>query len=616
MLKDFKIASAAFLIKQLPSRTVFIDKKYKVVYASDKWINTYTELPMDLHGKGLFGLFKNLDSKWKLVFEDCFLGKSNPLGLQRYNTAESGEKWHEWSCVPWYNEDENILGAIIHVNDVTEVITSEIELEKKEILLKQQSEISKMGRWEYDIVQEKLLWCNMTKTIHEVPLNYVPDIHKAIDFYKEGHSKNTISMAIYEAMEKGKSWRHKLQIVTANGIEKWVLAAGMPIYENRKLVRLIGIFQDVDEQVSAHMQVRKNEKLLRTLVDNLPVNVYLKDLDHRKILVNKAECTYHNAINEQELLGKNNYDLYDAETAEKFTNQDIQVLSNLKPILGEEVLSFKKDGTETVFLTSKLPLINEMGEAYGILGISFDITQMKQKERELRNLIHVTASQNKKLLNFAHIVSHNLRSHSANFSMLLDFLATEKDQVEKEKIMGMLIQSSDSLMETLANLNEVLDITSKVSMGRKKINLSEKINAAKNNLKSLMEEHQVQLIDEVGQDIFVKGIPEYVENILANFLSNAIKYRHPQRKPVITLSCTQKRKIVVLSITDNGLGIDLDKYENKLFGMYKTFHKNANAKGMGLYITKNQIEAMNGRVTVESTVGKGTCFTVYLDAND
>jgi hypothetical protein len=242
MLKDFKIASAAFLIKQLPSRTVFIDKKYKVVYASDKWINTYTELPMDLHGKGLFGLFKNLDSKWKLVFEDCFLGKSNPLGLQRYNTAESGEKWHEWSCVPWYNEDENILGAIIHVNDVTEVITSEIELEKKEILLKQQSEISKMGRWEYDIVQEKLLWCNMTKTIHEVPLNYVPDIHKAIDFYKEGHSKNTISMAIYEAMEKGKSWRHKLQIVTANGIEKWVLAAGMPIYENRKLVRLIGIF--------------------------------------------------------------------------------------------------------------------------------------------------------------------------------------------------------------------------------------------------------------------------------------------------------------------------------------------------------------------------------------
>lgn len=616
MLKDFKIASAAFLIKQLPSRTVFIDKKYKVVYASDKWINTYTELPMDPHGQGLFSLFKYLDSKWKLVLEDCFSGKSNPLGLQRYTTKEGAEKWHEWSCVPWYSEAENILGAIVHVNDVTEVITNEIELKKKEVLLKQQSEISKMGRWEYDIVQEKLLWCNMTKTIHEVPLNYVPDIHKAIDFYKEGHSKNTISMAIYEAMEKGKSWRHKLQIVTANGTEKWVLAAGMPIYENRKLVRLIGIFQDVDEQVSAHMQVRKNEKLLRTLVDNLPVNVYLKDLDHRKILVNKAECTYHNAMNEQELLGKNNYDLYDAETAEKFTNQDVQVLSNLKPILGEEVLSFKKDGTETVFLTSKLPLINEMGEAYGILGISFDITQMKQKERELRNLIHVTASQNKKLLNFAHIVSHNLRSHSANFSMLLDFLTTEKDEAEKEKIMGMLIQSSDSLMETLANLNEVLDITSKVSLGRKKINLSEKISVAKNSLKSQMDQHQVELIDEVGKDIFVKGIPEYVENILANFLSNAIKYRHPQRKPVITLSCTQKRKIVVLSITDNGLGIDLEKYENKLFGMYKTFHKNTNAKGMGLYITKNQIEAMNGRVTVESTVGKGTCFNVYLDAND
>jgi PAS domain S-box-containing protein len=616
MLQDLQRASAAYLIKQLPSSTVFLDKKYRVVYASDKWTNTYGQLQLDIMGQSIFKIFKNLDSKWKLVLDDCFSGKSNPLGIQKFQNEQNEERWHEWSCVPWYSEEENIIGAIIQVNDATEIIKNEIELKKRDVLLEKQSKISKIGRWEYDLGTEKLTWSDMTRKIHEVPSDFEPDITKAIDFYKEGHSKNTISMAIYEAMEKGKDWRHKLQIITANGTEKWVLAAGTPIYENRKLVRIIGIFQDIDEQVVASLKVRKNEKLLRTLVDNLPVNVYVKDLNHRNILVNKAECKYHDAVNEQELLGKNSFDLYDKNTAQIFTDQDNQVLTNLKPILGEEVLTLKKDGMETNFLTSKIPLINELGEPYGILGISFDITQMKEKERELRNLIHVTSSQNKKLLNFAHIVSHNLRSHSANFAMLLDFLHKEIDEEEKAKIMTMLVQSSDNLMETLANLNDVLDITSKVSLGRKKINLHKKIVLAKNNLKDLIEQHQVQIIDNVDRDIHIKGIPDYIENIMTNFLSNAIKYKHPERNPVITLNCTQQNRTIVLSIEDNGLGIDLQKYEKKLFGMYKTFHKHKSAKGIGLYITKNQIEAMNGKITVESTVGKGTRFNVYLDAND
>jgi len=133
-------------------------------------------------------------------------------------------------------------------------------------------------------------------------------------------------------------------------------------------------------------------------------------------------------------------------------------MRDLKPILSREMPHKKKDGSTTTFLTSKIPLIDTDGYAYGLVGISLDISDRKKKELELQKLIEVTSSQNEKLINFAHIVSHNLRSHTSNFSMLLNFLSQEDSKVERQKIMDMLIDSSNNLQETLNNLNEVVDI--------------------------------------------------------------------------------------------------------------------------------------------------------------
>jgi len=99
---------------------------------------------------------------------------------------------------------------------------------------------------------------------------------------------------------------------------------------------------------------------------------------------------------------------------------------------------------------------------------------------------------------------------------------------------------------------------------------------------------------------------------LLNFISNAIKYRSLERKPEVRLSLKASNGYKVLSITDNGLGIDLERYKDRLFGMYKTFHGNKDAKGLGLFITKAQIETMKGKIEVESTVGEGTTFRILL----
>ena len=315
----------------------------------------------------------------------------------------------------------------------------------------------------------------------------------------------------------------------------------------------------------------------------------------------------------EELIGKTDFDLFDEKVAQISKEEDLFVMNSLQPVLGRERITIKKNGEVTTFLTSKIPLKGSDGKANGLVGISLDISDLKQKEEELRDLINVTSQQNKKLINFAHIVSHNLRSHTANFSMLLDFLVNEQDEDEKNNIIRMLTEASDNLLETLENLNEVVAISTNLNLEKKPINLNNKIATVEQNLAAFLKNNNATIINEISDTVHVKVIPAYMESILMNFITNAVKYKDPERDPEIRLSSKSNGNYTILSIADNGLGIDLKKYGDKLFGMYKTFHNNSDARGIGLYITKNQIEAMNGKIITCSEIGKGTTFNIYFN---
>ncbi|TDS11610.1 PAS domain S-box-containing protein [Maribacter caenipelagi] len=614
MIKVPLISNTSFIIRQLPTPTAFVDTNYNIVQTSDKWTSIFNENEESNKSNSLFAVFPNLSHKWKMVLENCFKGNPQPMGIHKTIDTKGQDIWFEWTNAPWYDANENIVGAIIQLNNITDAVNNELELNKKELLLQQQTEITKIGRWEFNMEDNQLFWCTTTKSIHEVSPDFKPNIETALFYYKEGHSRNTISMALFEAQDKGKPWSNlKLQIITATGKEKWVMAGGKPIYNKGKMVGLIGTFQDIHEQVEADIKIINNEKLLRTLIDNLPVNVYIKDTESRKVLINKAECEYLGVNDPKEILGKNDFELYPSESAEKSRAEDLRVMKTLKPVIAKETVNTRLDGKQTSFLSSKIPLLNGKGIAYGLVGISLDISKLKEKEKELRNIINIASVQNKKLLNFAHIVSHNLRSHSANFSMLLNFLESEKDEDEKKSIVAMLTKASNNLLETLDNLNEVVSINTNTNIEIKEISLNEKVEDACQNLSPFILDNKATLENKIPENFIVKSVPAYLDSILTNFITNAVKYKHPNRDSYVSLSAEKKGNYAILTIKDNGLGIDLDKYGEKLFGMYKTFHDHTDARGIGLYLTKNQIDAMNGKVEVTSKVGKGTEFKIFFN---
>lgn len=612
MLRETQILTNNYLIKQLPIATAFVNTRFEVVHASDKWVSCFDFNPSTIFGKTIHNLFEHIDEDWQNALDSCLSGIHSKAHLMRHIDKEKNERWFEWANIPWYDDKENVIGIIVQAQNITKHIQNEIKAEKLQMLLHETCEISKIGSWEFNPHTNELYWCDTVKKIHEAPMDFVPTIDFAVNSYKEGYSRNLISKVVEDAIQKGTPWHEKVQLKTLKGNEIWVIAAGKPIFKKGELVSLIGTFQDVNEQTLKDIRIQESENLLRTLIDNLPLNVYIKDLESRKILVNKSECEYLGVKNEKELLGKNDFDLYDKKIAQISRNEDLQVLNSLKPIIGKETINITKNGKATYFLTSKIPVKGIDGKATSLVGFSLDISKLKQKEEELRDLINVSSLQNKKLINFAHIVSHNLRSHTANFSMLLDFLINENNEEEKNKIVNMLTNASDNLLETLDNLNEVVAINTNINLSKQPLHLNSNIQAVEQNLLAFLKNNNATIINKITDDVYIKAIPAYMESILMNFMTNAIKYKSPNRAPIITLTTKRSQDYIILSIADNGLGIDLKKYGSKLFGMYKTFHENSDARGIGLYITKNQVEAMNGKIITTSKVGKGTTFNIHF----
>lgn len=244
-----------------------------------------------------------------------------------------------------------------------------------------------------------------------------------------------------------------------------------------------------------------------------------------------------------------------------------------------------------------------------------DLTKVKDAEQEVKSVMDVTKDQNRRLLNFAHIVSHNLRSHSSNLSMLLNFIETDTDEQSRQELFKMFRHATTNLHETVGHLNEVVTINTTIE-NLTRVNLNSAVNCAIGNVEALLKAADAICKNEITEEVIVDVVPAYLDSILLNFLTNAIKYRSSDRKLVIELKAKTELNRVTLTVRDNGLGIDLQTNRDKIFGMYKTFHTNKDARGIGLFITKNQIEAMGGQVSIESELDKGTTFTISFQLRE
>ncbi len=240
-----------------------------------------------------------------------------------------------------------------------------------------------------------------------------------------------------------------------------------------------------------------------------------------------------------------------------------------------------------------------------------NIRMRTQKQLELQQLLETATDQNERLKEFSFMTSHNIRASVANLLALTEMIKAEPDNLEYFEMMEATTQKLDT---TISNINHLLNFEKEINQQDKKpCNLSETVHRVIDLNNQIIKERQVVLQVDVSQDLWIRAIPAHLDSIFHNLLTNAIKYGTTEQSKIIKIQARADRETVVTEVQDYGLGIDMERFRDKLFQLGSRLHvSSAEGQGLGLYMTKNQIEGLGGQITVKSEVGKGALFRVEL----
>jgi PAS domain S-box-containing protein len=611
-------------IKQAPNAIAMFDLQMCYLAASERWISDYQLLGEKIIGRSHYEIFPEIGDDWKAIHQACLKGEINKCEEASFERSDGTLQWITWDVRPWYVSEGNIGGLLMYTADITAIKEKEQGKRRIEEILDRTNEVARIGTWEVDLVRNKVSWSRMTKEIHEVDPEFEPQLETAINFFKEGISRDTINLAVSEAIAKGTNYDVEVELFTGKGNLLWTRSIGQAEFKNGKCVRLYGVFQDIDKNKRVEESLHLLNEELHTIFNAGYVSIIGTDLNGNITHFNKgAENLLQYSA--QEMIGVKTPELIhlkeevvkrSEELCELFGKkiEGFDVFIAVPKINGFESREWtyvRKDGTLFPVQLVVTAIKSSKGEVVGFLGVGTDISAIKKAENELKSVLDIAIDQNQRLKNFAHIVSHNLRSHTGNLDMVLDLYIIENKEVIENEYIILLQTALKNLKDTISNLNEVV-LMNNSNENLEQLSLFSIIETTLKSVGQLASSASVEIKNDVARDVSILGITAYIESIILNFITNGIKYRSHDRLSFLSFSTVQLEEYVLLKIEDNGIGIDLNRNKSKLFGMYKTFNGNPDARGIGLFITKNQIEAMGGKIEVESELNKGTIFKIYL----
>ncbi|MFP5041043.1 sensor histidine kinase [Parasediminibacterium sp. JCM 36343] len=383
----------------------------------------------------------------------------------------------------------------------------------------------------------------------------------------------------------------------------------------------------IDEQTAAlqiaNQKLKASEEQFKALVNNNPDVIMLmgKNLEYK--FVNES-VTSVSSKSITDFIGKKPTDIFSKHpNTPKFTKHLEDVFATGKNAHYEVESVTDKKGAG-YFAINMIPLFSKEGEVSDVLAITKDFTEIKQNEQKLNETIERLDKLSKRLefkkntlQDFAYIVSHNLRSPVGNLSLLMDIYKRTTIAEKKEELLGKLFQVTTQLSKTVQDLSEVVNINQNMELERQALPFSTVLESQITSLSTQIAASNATITYHFADCETINYPKIYLESIFLNLLTNALKYASENRQPeIVFTSFKNENGLITLTCKDNGMGLDLNKYGNKIFSLHKTFHNRPDSKGVGLFITKHQVKSLGGSIRVESEPDKGATFIINFNEID
>lgn len=472
--------------------------------------------------------------------------------------------------------------------------------------------------WDWDLKTNGFIW---NKGIQGVFGYKKEDVGDNLQWWFDKiHPEDSLKMSVklYSFIEqKAEKWQDYYRFTCADGTYKHVFDRGFLVMdENRNVVRMIGAIQDISKQ----KQEEQRLKLLETVITQTKDSVIITESgvnenDIPKIVFVNPAFTKMTGYRADEVVGKSALVFMNKFSVRKDIKKLAEALKKKEEFIFESLNTRKNKEQYWVNITM-IPITDKDNQHSHWISIQRDISVEKEREKEREQLISELTQNNKDLKQFSYITSHNLRAPLSNLTGLLnliDDIPIENEEL-KEIING-FSKSTSQLNETINDLVNVIIIKDSPSIQKEDIVIKNVFENVFNQLSFLISLKKPIIKMELNDNITINLNKSYIESILLNLMTNSLRYLDPKRQLKIWIGSKKTASETILTFKDNGIGIDLVRNKDKIFGLYQRFHDYPDSKGLGLYLVKSQVESMGGTISVESQVGEGTTFTIMFKNN-
>jgi len=483
--------------------------------------------------------------------------------------------------------------------------------------------LAEFGTWRLDLVTNITNWSAGTYKLLGYKQGEVEPSFE--NFLKNVHPDDVIEVErnFKNAFNSFQPAKGECRIINKDGSVRYLYTQfEFELNEKGEPEHIIGFNQDVTRSELAKIVIQKNIEELKAASDRqtgilnaMPPNVVLLNEAGKIVAVNEPWRKFTIA-NNLDVPG-HGIDFNYLAIFEKATRVDASAIKKIEKGIREVITgarnefsteySYGSDNKVVWFQLVVAPLKDKAQKGAVVLHI--DITDRKISELERDRMTADLVQHNTDLEKFAYIISHNLRAPVANIigaSSILNNM--EVSSGEKEKLNRGINTSILRLDEIINDLNQILQIKGRINEIEEIVYFSELVEHIKISIRNLIDKDNVEIKYDFSEVNDFFALKPYLYSIFFNLISNSIKYRRQKVHSVIEIRSRLLKNKIELTFADNGMGIDLKKNGDQIFGLYKRFHSNIEGKGMGLFMVKTQVETLGGKISVKSEENKGTEF--------